>query len=251
MKAGARIGRKEGKADAELAAGPRRLQPRHASKHSGKGGLSPRQLPRTRPRELVLSSGRAGGVRLPSHGHLLRQQTSRISSLFSGPVSGRMFSGGCPVLFRCLSGAFPGAKLSPSFFVQGGARDVSVFNKENQTNSRSVADRVCRFVFLLLLMGPRSLFLAACILGLVMLLALESRADCPNNCSGNGRCNPSNSLCVCNSGWTGNDCSVHDTPLSNGVAVSGYVDRQQWNYYNFNVVSSCMVPLIIFSFIFL
>ena len=65
---------------------------------------------------------------------------------------------------------------------------------------------------------------------------ISERADCPNSCSSNGRCNNGN--CICNPGWSGNDCSLSDVALTNSVPVSASVQQKQWNYYHISISSS-------------
>ena len=76
-----------------------------------------------------------------------------------------------------------------------------------------------------------------------VLVQIISAQSCPNNCLGNGRC-LSNGVCACNSGWTGNDCSLPVTTLTASNPLStGSVDRSQWHYYQYTV-SSASSPLV-------
>uniref|UniRef100_A0A7S4JIQ6 EGF-like domain-containing protein n=1 Tax=Paramoeba aestuarina TaxID=180227 RepID=A0A7S4JIQ6_9EUKA len=57
--------------------------------------------------------------------------------------------------------------------------------------------------------------------------------SCPNNCSGNGSCH--SSVCVCDSGYAGDDCSIPDKELSNGKPISDSVSMREWKYYHISV----------------
>lgn len=68
-------------------------------------------------------------------------------------------------------------------------------------------------------------------------VARAARDTCPNLCSNNGRCLASGQ-CACNAGWTGVDCSIADTALSFGAAVTGSVGAGQFHYYHVAVSDS-------------
>jgi hypothetical protein len=51
-------------------------------------------------------------------------------------------------------------------------------------------------------------------------------------------CNDSTNTCACNSGWAGDDCSIRDKELVNGVAQQGAADTRAWAYYHISAVSS-------------
>eukprot|EP00009_Paramoeba_aestuarina_P006738 CAMPEP_0201524786 /NCGR_PEP_ID=MMETSP0161_2-20130828/25178_1 /ASSEMBLY_ACC=CAM_ASM_000251 /TAXON_ID=180227 /ORGANISM="Neoparamoeba aestuarina, Strain SoJaBio B1-5/56/2" /LENGTH=572 /DNA_ID=CAMNT_0047924371 /DNA_START=79 /DNA_END=1794 /DNA_ORIENTATION=- len=55
---------------------------------------------------------------------------------------------------------------------------------------------------------------------------------CPNDCSTpNGECSPAE-VCICNQGWAGDDCSITDIALRNGVPVTGSLSTKEWNYFH-------------------
>eukprot|EP01121_Diplochlamys_sp_Union-15-3_P008003 TRINITY_DN208_c0_g1_i5.p1 TRINITY_DN208_c0_g1~~TRINITY_DN208_c0_g1_i5.p1 ORF type:complete len:576 (-),score=72.48 TRINITY_DN208_c0_g1_i5:66-1550(-) len=67
---------------------------------------------------------------------------------------------------------------------------------------------------------------------------------CPNSCSGHGTCNP-DGRCVCNAGWVGDDCSLHESDLQNGVTLSNQVvSGQGWKYYEVRLSSSALEVIV-------
>merc|ERR1712063_244539 len=55
-------------------------------------------------------------------------------------------------------------------------------------------------------------------------------ASCGNNCSAHGTC--SNDVCVCTTGWGGDDCSIWDHEIQSGGTDSGHLATFEWRYYH-------------------
>jgi len=75
--------------------------------------------------------------------------------------------------------------------------------------------------------------------------------QCPGvpPCNNHGTCS-NNGQCICNTGYSGSDCSITGNQLprlSNGVSVSGAVNSTsaQWQYYQFNVVNTTFLTIIL------
>lgn len=69
---------------------------------------------------------------------------------------------------------------------------------------------------------------------------LEIRAvlfNCPNNCSGNGTCQPKNDAfeCHCNTGYTTQDCSLNAHPLTPGETSTLNLAKKGNTVFHFNV----------------
>jgi len=56
-----------------------------------------------------------------------------------------------------------------------------------------------------------------------------AEAQCPNDCSGHGRC--STTTCTCNTGWVGDDCSLPLQTLKTNSPTTGTVGTRLWQYY--------------------
>jgi len=56
---------------------------------------------------------------------------------------------------------------------------------------------------------------------------------CQNNCTDRGNC--SAGFCICNSSYTGADCSVESTPLVTGTQVTGQLTQYLWAYYHYDI----------------
>jgi len=61
----------------------------------------------------------------------------------------------------------------------------------------------------------------------------EALIPCQNNCTGRGNC--SAGFCMCNSSYTGADCSVESTPLVAGTQVIGQLTQFLWAYYHYDI----------------
>lgn len=92
-------------------------------------------------------------------------------------------------------------------------------------------------------------------------LSITDSVDCPNSCSGNGQCfegtctlspslvllhflHPPLSLGLCNSGYSGDDCSVNQVTLTPGNVISGSVASGEWMYYALRLPASASVSSI-------
>jgi len=86
----------------------------------------------------------------------------------------------------------------------------------------------------------RRALLALCLLILASAVLAETerakRTNCPNDCSGHGQC--LGRECVCSQGWSGDDCSVSDTPVTLGQVVSDTLTQFQWKYYHVAIPQS-------------
>ena len=54
-------------------------------------------------------------------------------------------------------------------------------------------------------------------------------SHCPLNCDNHGTCK--GSVCDCHANYEGDDCSVYDEPLIEGVPASNSVRQTEWKYY--------------------
>ena len=61
-------------------------------------------------------------------------------------------------------------------------------------------------------------------------------ASCPLNCENHGTCQ--GSVCYCQANYEGDDCSIYDETLSEGVSASNSVEKYEWKYYNIQVPHS-------------
>jgi len=59
------------------------------------------------------------------------------------------------------------------------------------------------------------------------------KSDCKNDCSNHGVCDSHTSMCTCNSGYAGDDCSIPIISMVNETVYSGVVERGTMNYYSF------------------
>mmetsp|Transcript_21706 Transcript_21706/g.32212 ORF Transcript_21706/g.32212 Transcript_21706/m.32212 type:complete len:613 (+) Transcript_21706:2444-4282(+) len=60
--------------------------------------------------------------------------------------------------------------------------------------------------------------------------------ECAENCNGHGQCTESG--CVCDAGYTGDDCSIFDLGVTAGVVYNGRVRSKAWDFYHIIVSSS-------------
>eukprot|EP01125_Pyxidicula_operculata_P005385 TRINITY_DN191_c7_g1_i1.p1 TRINITY_DN191_c7_g1~~TRINITY_DN191_c7_g1_i1.p1 ORF type:complete len:584 (-),score=76.02 TRINITY_DN191_c7_g1_i1:920-2671(-) len=63
----------------------------------------------------------------------------------------------------------------------------------------------------------------------VLLSLINFVLGCPRDCSNHGVC--TNDACVCNTGYTGSDCSIQLDTLESGVQVNGTISAWEWHYY--------------------
>ena len=62
-------------------------------------------------------------------------------------------------------------------------------------------------------------------------LSVSVEAECPGNCNGNGVCD--HGECVCNEGYSGEDCQTFTEVLVPGTPVDKTLERAKWDYYMF------------------
>jgi hypothetical protein len=79
--------------------------------------------------------------------------------------------------------------------------------------------------------GPQSYSLV--VTGAIQYAPGHCSSTCPNGCSNAGTCK--DSVCICNKGVTGIDCSVQGQPLQEGRTAIGQVDSFGWSYFSFTV----------------
>jgi hypothetical protein len=65
--------------------------------------------------------------------------------------------------------------------------------------------------------------------GCAYAISVTTTSSCPNSCSNNGAC--FSGVCLCQAGYSGNDCSTSLTTLANGAQASGSIGSNAWAYY--------------------
>ena len=62
---------------------------------------------------------------------------------------------------------------------------------------------------------------------------------CAPNPDGHGYCETNSTICVCNFGWVGDDCSEPVNEIMSGVPVRNEsVTKEEWKYYYINAEGS-------------
>ena len=71
-------------------------------------------------------------------------------------------------------------------------------------------------------------------------IVAETFNECPNQCSGaeHGTCLSGDVSCQCMSSFEGDGCETMIPPLSYDSPVTGFVEKEFWNYYHFSPSSS-------------
>ena len=68
--------------------------------------------------------------------------------------------------------------------------------------------------------------------------------NCPNGCTDPSKGTCVDSHCECKDGWTGDDCSVADNLLDNGVTEKSNIAMGQWEYWQFNAKGGLSVNIV-------
>jgi len=74
------------------------------------------------------------------------------------------------------------------------------------------------------------------LLGLCLVSAIVEACLLNSACSGNGAC--VSFSCVCNQGWTGDDCSIEIVPVNSGQTVTQTLGDRKWIYYDITTQSA-------------